>query len=211
MEIPSFVYLAVIFLAAFITKKITDKIKIPEVTGFVLVGVMLGVSLLHVLDSETVEKLSGISTVALGIIAFIIGVELRLDIIRKLGRSILMIVLMECLFAFAIVYTVLMLVFPGNPNLALLLGAVASATAPAATIAVIKQYKAKGSLTSTIIAVVGIDDAVALIIYVFASSIVKAGLTGGQAQMIMIVGKALLSIGESIACGTVCAFLVKLL
>ncbi len=210
-EIPSFIYLAVIFLAAFLTKKVTEKIKIPEVTGFVLVGVMLGVSLLHVLSPETVERLSGISTVALGIIAFIIGVELRLDVIKKLGRSVLMIVLFECLGAFAIVYFVLMLLYPDNPYLALLLGSVASATAPAATIAVIKQYKAKGSLTSTVIAVVGIDDAMALIIYVFASSIVKAGLTGGHAQMIMIVGSTLLSIGESIVCGTICAFLLKLL
>ncbi len=211
MEIPSFVYLAVIFLAAFFTKKITARIKIPEVTGYVLIGVMLGVSLLHILSPETVDKLSGISTVALGIIAFIIGVELRLDVIKKLGKSVLMIVLFECLGAFAIVYLVLMALYPDNPYLALLLGSVASATAPAATIAVIKQYKAKGSLTSTIIAVVGIDDAMALIIYVFASSIVKAGLTGGHAQMIQIVGSTLLSIGESVALGTASALLFKLL
>ena len=104
-----------------------------------------------------------------------------------------------------------MALYPDNPYLALLLGSVASATAPAATIAVIKQYKAKGSLTSTIIAVVGIDDAMALIIYVFASSIVKAGLTGGHARMIQIVGTTLLSIGESVALGAVCALLFKLL
>ncbi len=211
MEIPSFIYMAVIFLAAFVTKKITEKIKIPEVTGYVLIGVMLGVSLLHILSAETVEKLSGISTVALGIIAFIIGVELRLDVIKKLGKSVLMIVLFECLGAFALVYAVLMLLYPGDPFMALLLGSVASATAPAATIAVIKQYKAKGPLTSTIIAVVGIDDAMALIIYVFASSIVKAGLTGGHAQMLLIVGRTLMSIGESVALGTVSALLFKLL
>ena len=211
MEIPSFIYLAIIFLSAYITKKITEKLKIPEVTGYVLIGVILGVSLLHVLNTEVVDKLSGISTVALGIIAFIIGSELRLDVIKKLGKSVLMIVLLECLGAFAVVYLVLMLVYPGNTYLALLLGSVASATAPAATIAVIKQYKAKGPLTSTIIAVVGIDDAMALIIYVFASSIVKAGLTGGHAQMIQIVGKTLLSIGESVACGALTALLFKLL
>ena len=91
------------FWPAFFTKKITARIRIPEVTGYVLIGVMLGVSLLHILSPETVEKLSGISTVALGIIAFIIGVELRLDVIKKLGKSVLMIVLFECLGAFAIV------------------------------------------------------------------------------------------------------------
>ncbi len=211
MEIPVFLYLGLIFLAALVAKRVTEQFKIPEVTGYVLAGVALGVSLFGILDDVVVEDLSALSTVALGIIAFIIGVELRLDVIKKLGKSVLLIVIFECLGAFAIVYAVLMLVFPGNPNLSLLLASVASATAPAATIAVIKQYKAKGPLTSTIIAVVGIDDAMALIIYVFASSIVKAQLTGGEAHFAVIIGSTLLSIAKSLGLGIVSAWLFKLI
>lgn len=196
-------------MAAFLTKALTAKIRIPEVTGYVLIGVMLGVSLLHILGPATLEHLSAVSTVALGIIAFIIGVELRLDVIKKLGKSIITIVLFECLAAFAVVYLLLLKFFPDNPYMALLLGSVASATAPAATVAVIKQYKAKGELTSTIMAVVGIDDAIALIIYVFASGIAKAGLTGSDAQVAMIIGTTLLSIGESIFIGWLAAWIFR--
>jgi Kef-type K+ transport system membrane component KefB len=210
MEFNPFIYLGIIFFAAFLTREFTKKIRIPEVTGYVLVGVVMGVSLLRILGPSILEHLSAVSTVALGIISFIIGVELRLDIIRKLGKSILMIVIFECFAAFALVYFVLLELFPEDPYLALLLGSVASATAPAATVAVIKQYKAKGDLTSTIMAVVGIDDAVALIIYVFASGIVKAGLTGATTQFLPIFGKTLLSIGESLLLGWAAARMLRL-
>ncbi len=96
-------------------------------------------------------------------------------------------------------------------NEALLLGAVAAATAPAATVAVIRQYKSKGTLTSTILAVVGIDDAIALIIYVVASNIVRANLNGGGAPVFLIVGQALLSIAVSFVVGAVFAFLYIML
>jgi len=209
MEMSPFIYLSIIFLAAFLTKGITGKIRIPEVTGYVLIGVLMGVSLLHILGPVVLDHLSAISTVALGIIAFIIGVELRLDILRKLGKSILTIVFFECFAAFTVVYLLLLRFFPDNPYMALLLGSVASATAPAATVAVIKQYRAKGELTSTIMAVVGIDDAMALIIYVFASGVVKAGLTGSDAQVGMIIARTLLSIAESLFLGWLTAWLFR--
>lgn len=207
MELNVFLYLSAIFLAAFVMKGVTGKLKIPEVTGYVLVGVMLGVSVLRLLSSSVLDHLSSVSTIALGIIAFIIGVELRIDVIKKLGKTILFIVLFECLTAFAFVYIGIMLLFPGNPETALLLGAVASATAPAATVAVIKQYGARGPLTSTIMAVVGIDDAMALIIYVIASAFVKASIIGGQVHVSKIILSTLVSIGESLALGVFAAFL----
>jgi len=211
MEASPFIYLAIIFFAAFLSKKITRLIHIPEVTGYVLIGVVMGVSLLHILGPSVLESLSAVSTIALGLIAFIIGVELRLDIIKKLGKSILLIVLLECSSAFAVVYFVLSYFFPQYPYMALLLGSVASATAPAATVAVIKQYRAKGDLTSTIMAVVGIDDAMALIIYVFASGIAKAGLTGEETHMGLIIGRTLLSIAESVTLGLLAAWIFKFL
>lgn len=209
MEFNSFIYLSIIFFAAFITKSISKKLKIPEVTGYVIMGVLMGVSLMHILSPVILDHLSAVSTIALGIIAFIIGVELRLDVIKRLGRSILVIVFFECLLSFVLVFLILSYFFPENTNMALLLGAVASATAPAATVAVIKQYKSRGELTSTIMAVVGIDDALALIIYVAASGIVKAGLTGSEAHFAMIIAKTLLSIGESLLLGFVAAWLFR--
>lgn len=207
MEVNIFLYLAALFGAAFIMKGITARMKIPEVTGYVLVGVLLGISLLRILTPEILDHLEPVSTIALGIIAFIIGVELRLDVIRKLGKSIFFIVLFECFSAFLLVFIGLQLIFPVSRELALLLGAVASATAPAATVAVIKQYGAKGPLTSTILAVVGIDDAIALIIYVLASSFVKSSLLGGELHISQVALATVISIGESLGLGTVVALL----
>lgn len=211
MEMNLFLYLAALFLAAFIMKGISGRLKLPEVTGYVLVGVMLGVSLLRLLSPEVLVHLSPISTVALGIISFMIGAELRIDVIRKLGRTILFIVLFECLIAFAFVYAGIMALFPGNAEMALLLGAVASATAPAATVAVIKQYRAKGPLTSTIMAVIGIDDAIALIIYVIAAAFVKSSFIGGEVHIAQVALSTLISLGESLGLGAAAALVFTLI
>ncbi len=201
MEHNLFIYIGVMLLAALLVKVLTRRLKIPEVTGDVVLGILLGGSVLNLLTADHLNRLGPISTVALGIIAFMIGIELKLDVLRRLGRSIFFIVVCESLGAFTVVLISQMLFFPGKTNQALLLGAVAAATAPAATVAVIRQYKSKGALTSTILAVVGIDDAVALIIYVFASSAVKASLGGIHTAVVMIILHAALSVLISAAIG----------
>jgi Kef-type K+ transport system membrane component KefB len=209
MEGNHFIYLALIFLAGFAMKAASRKLRIPEVTGYVIAGVFMGVSLLRILSPQTLHHLSAISTVALGIIAFTIGSELRLSVIKRLGKPILFIVLFECLFTFALVYGVLLAVIPDRPYMALLLASVAAATAPAATVAVIKQYRAKGQLTSTVMAVVGIDDALALVIFVFASSFAKTGLQGQELQVVQVLLTVLLSIAEALAIGGAAALLFR--
>ncbi len=172
-----------LFLGYF-SKRISARLKMPDVTGFVLLGVFLGISIIKLLNHETLKELSFLSTIALGIIAFLIGIELKGDVIRKLGKAIIIIACMEGFGAFLVVAIGLMVFLRIPAYRAILMGAVAAATAPAATVAVIRQYKAKGPLTSTILAVVGIDDAIALIIYVFASAFVKGMLKGTHISFI---------------------------
>jgi Kef-type K+ transport system membrane component KefB len=211
MEFHLFLYLAAIFGAGYCIKLVTNAIKIPEVTGYVLLGVILGTSLVKLLTNEVLEALSPLSTIALGMIAFTIGIELKLDVIKRLGKSILAIVTFESLGAFLVVFVVLRYLFKAELNIALLLGAVASATAPAATVAVIKQYKAKGPLTSTILAVVGLDDAFALIIYVFVEGFVSSNLLGDSVAIPAMIGSALLSIFMALGIGVVAAILYSLI
>ena len=211
MEVNIFIYLAVIFGAAYATKVAVNKIKIPEVTGFVLLGVILGVSVVKLLTPEMLTKFSPISTIALGMIAFTIGIELKVDVIKSLGKSIFSIVACESLGAFVVVFLVLRFIYQAELNTALLLGAVASATAPAATVAVIRQYKAKGPLTSTILAVVGLDDAAALIIYVFVEGFVSSRLLGTSISVPIMLFSALLAIVEAFAIGIVAAILYVLI
>ncbi len=207
MEQNIFIYIGVMLLAALLVKVSTRRLKIPEVTGDVVLGILLGGSVLNLLSADHLTRLGPISTVALGIIAFMIGIELRIDVLKRLGRPIFFIVVCESIGAFAVVIVSQLLFFPGQTNQALLLGAVAAATAPAATVAVIRQYKSKGALTSTILAVVGIDDAVALIIYVFASSIVKTSIEGTHVQVITVILHAGVSVLISAGIGTATAFL----
>jgi Kef-type K+ transport system membrane component KefB len=211
MEGHVFLYLAAIFLAAYATKVGVNKIKVPEVTGFVLLGVILGVSAVNLLTPEILNKFSPISTIALGMIAFTIGIELKVDVIKSLGKSIFSIVLFESLGTFVVVFLILRYLYHAELNTALLLGAVASATAPAATVAVIKQYKAKGPLTSTILAVVGLDDAAALIIYVFVEGFVSSRLLGTHVAVPTMLLSALIAILEAFGIGIVSAILYVLI
>lgn len=204
-------YLGILFLISTGNKLISGKLNIPEVTGYVIIGVICGQSALNVFDNSIIEQLANLSTIALGIIAFTIGIELKINVLKKVGKSIFLIVLLEAFGAFAIVFSALRFLMNQELYVSLLLAAVAAATAPAATVSVIKQYKATGQLTSTILAVVGIDDAVALIIYVFAASFSKSLIKGSEMKIGETLLSSLSSVGFALAIGAVAAFLFMLL
>jgi len=171
--------LGVTLLVGYFAKMIVNHFKIPDVTGYIILGVIAGVLFFRHIP-ELLESVEIISDFALAIIAFIIGHELKKDVILKLGKAIFFIAFFEAFAAFLIVFSVLYFFdfFPLHTSL--LLGAIASATAPAATVFVIHQYKSRGPLTSTILAVVGIDDAIALIIFVFATTVAQQTFKGGE-------------------------------
>lgn len=140
------------------------KLKIPQVVAYILMGVLLGRSLLGWIHPDT---FSLVTNLALGLIGFTIGSQLNLKHLKRLGSSILWIANLE---AFAAFFLVAISVWFLTHNLyeALIFGALASATAPAATVDVLQEYRCKGVLTTTLLAVIGIDDAIALLIYSFA-------------------------------------------
>ncbi len=197
-------YIGLTLFIGFILKYyVSDRFKIPAVTIYIILGVILGISFVKMYDDAMLKNLDFISKLALGLIAFIIGSELNKDVIFKLGRSIISIAIFEALAAFLIVMCSIVF-FTSLPfYYALILGSVASATAPAATVYVIQQYKAKGPLTSTIMGVVGIDDAVALIIYVFASIFASNILKGTDLSVFVIMVKPLINILLSVIIGLV--------
>ncbi|RMD58747.1 MAG: cation:proton antiporter, partial [Nitrospirae bacterium] len=150
---------------------------IPAVAGYVIIGVLFGQSLLNIFNKEMLSRLGILSDLALGLIAFTIGGELKWGNLKKLSRSLFPIVVLEA-FGAAIFVTLSIQLLFHKWTLSLLLGAISAATAPAATVVVIRESRAAGVLTSTLLAVVAIDDAIALIIYGFASAIAKAMLSG---------------------------------
>ena len=153
-----------ILAAAFLGSKLFQRMGAPQVVGFIIVGVILGPSFLNVVTLELSEGFTFISEIALGLIGFDMGSHLRVSELHKLGRSIAFILLFEALGTFFLV-TIGIYLMTQSLHTALIFGALASATAPAATVDVLSEFKAKGPLTTSLLAVVGLDDALALIIY----------------------------------------------
>ena len=172
--------------------RMAKHIKLPNVTGYLLAGLLLGpyffpaLGITHtVLTEEFVNEISVISEVALGFIAFSIGNEFKFSYFKKVGVTPVVIASLESLFA--VVFVVAALVATGHAlPFSLVLGSIAAATAPAATIMVINQYKAKGPVTQTLLSVVAIDDATALLLFSIAVAVAKS-LEGGSTNMLLSV------------------------
>jgi len=159
-------------IVAFYVGRVAKYARLPSLIGYMVVGVVLGPSVLHLLNEPSMERLSFITEIALGFVAFSIGSELNVSSLRRLGSGIISIILAESFSAFILVVLVMYLLTRDLP-LSLIFGSMAPASAPAGTVAVIQEYKAKGSLTKTLYAVVGFDDGLAIIIFGFAAALAK--------------------------------------
>ena len=160
----------------FLIGKGTHLMKITGVVGYIATGIILGPDVLGVVHLSSVE-IETMTNVALGFVAFIIGGELTISLLRKMGKSIIAIIIGESLGAFFIVF-IGVYFLTNNLALSIIFAAMAPASAPAGTVAVIQEYKAKGKLTNAILAVVGFDDGFAILIYAFSIAMVGVVLSG---------------------------------
>lgn len=194
------------------------KLKIPQVVGYIVVGVLIGSSGFHILEPKIIGALDPINSVALSFIGFLVGGELKSGTIKKYGKQFVSILLFEAITPAIVVGGIVGLVvflFTKNGKTALsmglILGAICSATAPAATTDVLQEYRTKGPLTTTVYGIVAMDDAVALILYTIASTIAGQTLGGNVAsfghQILLIVK----DIFGSIAVGAVIGFILSLI
>lgn len=175
------IYVISIFLFfSFLAVTFVKKLKIPSVVAYTLLGISMNDQLIHLIPfltapqkewySFALTNLDIIPDIALSFIAFTIGSELSLRVIRRMGKSVFFIVILEAFSAFILV-TLALLAIGKDLYFALIFGAIASATGPAATVMVMKEYNSKGPVTSMILSVVGMDDAVALFIFSIVSPI----------------------------------------
>lgn len=188
-------------LLAFLVGKLCSRVRLPAVVGYIITGVVLGPSIVGMFDVHLVDKLGVVSDIALALVAFTIGSELRRDIFQKVGRGILLVMLSQSFLAFGLVTGVIYAI-TGDLAIALVFGAVGLATAPAGTVVVLQEYRSKGPLTSSLLAVVGLDDGVAIIVYAFAAA--GARLLMGEAdnsRAIEHLGAALVEIVGAIGLG----------
>lgn len=179
--------IAIMIFAGMLCGRLVKQVKLPNVTGYLIAGLLLGPSVFNIIPETAIHNFTIISNAALGFIAFSIGTEFKISYFKRVGATPIVIAIFESLFA--VIAVVIGLVAAGfELSFSLVLGAIAAATAPAATIMVIKQYKAKGPMTETLLSVVAIDDATALMYFGICVAIANA-LAGGD----MTLGEALLS------------------
>ena len=167
----------VLMILALFGGKLVNRVHLPSITGWVIVGLLLGPSCLRVLTPEITELLQPIEGLALAVIALAIGGELTVRSLKKLGNAIITITWVQMLVTFGLV-TLGTYLACGSWALAALLGAMSAATAPAATVAVIHELKAKGPLTRTLLAVVALDDAFTIVLFGIVMSFVETALGG---------------------------------
>ena len=198
--------------------RIFQRLKIPQVVGYIVIGIIVGVSGFAVLGKDTVAALNPISTASLSLIGFLVGAELKISIIKKYGKQFVGILIGESITPFFVVGILTGTVtYLFTKSLAqavsfgLILGAICAATAPAATTDVLKEYRTKGPLTTTILGIVAMDDAVALILYAIAATI-SAPILGGQSvSLLSQLGAIAYDIFGSVALGLAFGFILNLI
>lgn len=196
-------YLGIIILSGVLLGALVGLLKLPKVTGYLIAGILIGPFCLKLIPKEAISSLNIISEAALGFIAYSIGSSININKLKKFGSKIIIITCFEALTAAVVVTFVMNVILKQPLAFSLCIGAIATATAPAATIMVLKQYKAKGPLVDTLIPVVAIDDAVAVISFGIAVAVAKVLDGGSSAFNMMTILKPFIEIGGAVLLGAV--------
>ena len=211
--------LSIALFAGLMLSRLAKVLKLPAVTAYLVAGILVGPYLLGsfgvkglgFISMEDIESYGIICDVALGFIAFSIGNEFRLAQLKQIGKQATVIGIIQAVFTTIVVDAALIglhFIIPDKLPLpaAIILGAVASATAPAATLMVVRQYKAEGPVTKILLPIVALDDAVGLILFAVSFGVAKA-LMDGHLNIISVVVEPVLEVVLSIALGAVMGFL----
>ncbi len=207
--------LSVALLGGLVLSRVAKLLKLPAVTAYLVAGILigpyflgaLGINGLGFMSLHEVEDYSLLCDIALGFIAFSIGNEFRMKDIKSIGKQALVIGIFQAVVATLLVDAALVslhFLMPDKLSLpaAIVLGAVASATAPAATLMVVRQYKAKGPLTKLLLPIVALDDAVGLVLFAISFGVAR-GLISGHTSLLTVVLEPVLEVVLSLILGAV--------
>lgn len=213
--------IAIALSAGLLMSRVVKPLKLPAVTGYLVAGILIGpyclgkigFSGLGFTSHDEVAALSVMNDMALGFIAFAIGDEFRLSQLKHTGKQATIIGILQAVITTLVVDAALIgLHFVlGEDKLplssAIILGAIASATAPAATLMVVRQYKAKGKLTNLLLPIVALDDAVGLVIFAISFGVAKA-LVNGEVSLVSIIVDPIIEIAASLVIGAVIGYIL---
>lgn len=195
--------LSIILVAGFIFGKGAKWLKLPSVSGYLIAGLFLGPSLFNFVTPEESKSFEIISELTLSFIAFGIGSEFMLKDIIAMGKKITIITLAEVIGAIVVVFSVMYFIFDFPVAFSLVIASMSAATAPAATIMVIRQYKSYGPVTKTILPVVALDDVLGIMAFGIAISVAKILVSGHDFSVLTIIGVPLFEIIASLVLGLV--------
>lgn len=203
--------ICIVLLVGAMGGKVANRFKLPNVSGYLVAGLFLGPSFFHYVKSGDIETFSVISELALAIIAFSIGSEFIIKDMLKLGKSIMIITLAEVIGAVVIVFSVMYFIFNQPFAFSIVIASMSAATAPAATLLVIKQFNAKGPLTKTVLPVVALDDVFGIIAFGIAMSLAKLSVGNQQFSAFTMFSEPFIEIGGSIVLGLILGALLSLI
>ena len=212
--INSLLAIAIALLLGLLMTRLMKLIGLPNVTGYLIVGLIIGPHALGLIKTDVYDGLKIISTVALGFIGFSIGEEFKLSSLKQIGKSTVAITFFQALAATLFVDLALLTIHWIAPNVisaaeAVIFGAIATATAPAATLMVVRQYKAKGVVTDTLLPVVALDDAIGLIVFAISNSIALSLASGNPLTAQDILLWPLVEIVGSLTVGAILGALLS--
>ena len=187
--------------------RVFQKLRVPQVVGYVFIGILIGEHVLDVISHETVNNFEPLSFFALGIIGFMVGGELKRKLFVKFGRQVITILVFEGVTAFflvgisSFVITYLFTDFATAIAIGVVFGAICTATDPASTMQVLWEYKARGAVTKMLTAIVALDDALALVLYALAVSIASVFTGMGEVSFLRALSYSLFEVAGSLVLG----------
>lgn len=166
--------LSIILLTSFLLTRVTKKFKLPNVTAYIITGILIGPYVLNIIPKEIINGLDFVTDVALAFIAFGVGKYFKIAVLKQNGAKVFIITIFESLLAAVAVTLVMLFVFHLSVPFSIMLGAIGCATAPASTIMTIRQYGAKGRFVDTILQVTALDDVVSLVAFSICIAVAQA-------------------------------------
>lgn len=199
--------LSIILFGGFLVTRLTKLLKLPNVSGYIIAGVLMGPSCLKLIPSNLLEHMGFMSDVALSFIAFGVGRFFKKEVLKEAGLKVIVITIFEAMAAGILVMLGMRFIFGLPWNFALILGAIATATAPASTMMTIHQYRAKGNFVNVLLQVVALDDVICLLTFSMVVAGVSAGI-GGRLSLGSILVPVALN-GAALVLGFVCGIVLS--
>lgn len=202
--------IAVILFAGFLLTRVTKKLRLPNVTGYIFAGVIVGPYVLNVIPHELIQHMDFMTDIALAFIAFRTGKYFKMSFLRERGKEIVLLTLFEFLITVFVVSIVMYAVFPFSLSFSILIGIIGGATASASTIVTVQQYHAKGDFVNTAMEVVALDNAVSLIAFSICLAVIQSLSTGEVVHYGTLLWPVFINL-EAILIGGLCGFALRFL